>query len=111
MGYQQCVQDISGLQFEARGTTTNLPYDVQLVWNTHRFETESIGEFTLLFFDKQTGERLSDVTYDFVYKGVRDLGVLDNRYVADFEDSPDKFELLLKYPCDLHLIVLIDKVG
>ncbi|HEX9678425.1 hypothetical protein [Nitrososphaera sp.] len=52
-----------------------------------------MAEFEILITDSGTGEPLSDVTYDFTHKGTRDLGVMQDRYVADFSDGPDAFQL------------------
>jgi len=73
--------------------TSAKPFTVHLAWDTYKLKSQPLAEFEILITDSGTGEPLSDVTYDFTHKGTRDLGVMQDRYVADFSDGPDAFQL------------------
>lgn len=111
-GWKECVDDISDKRFENESVASAKPFSVHLAWSTYELKSQALAEFEIVVTNSTTGVPLSEVTYDFTYKSARDLGGLQDRYVVDFSNGADTFQLQqVKYPCDLHFIVSVDKVG
>ncbi|MGI0012156.1 MAG: hypothetical protein ACREBU_01745 [Nitrososphaera sp.] len=94
----------------AEGITLGAPYIVQVSWDLFETLQGNGMDLSVLIKDKETMEPLEQVTYDFGYKGVAELGGFQDRYVEDFS-NPHKFRTGIKNPCDMHLTIFIDRVG
>lgn len=103
-----CIEAVSYQQFDVDDMTEPTRLIVHMTWNTLDLDADGVSEFRIMMTDKNRVP-LQNVTYDFVYKGARDLGELQDRHVANFSDGPDSFSLQLNTPCDLHFIVFIDE--
>ncbi|GEM_PF-3613112 len=111
-GYEECINSLPDKKFEAEGVTKTVPFVVQLGWHVYQLKTGDISDIEVRILDKVTGRPLSEVTYDFEYKGAIDSGHIQDRYVADFSViEVDRFPLKIRHPCGMHLAVFIDKVG
>lgn len=82
-GWEDCVDAISDRRFESSNATSAKHFVVHLSWDTYKLKSQALTDFEILIIDP-AGEPLSDVTYDFTHKGTRDLGEMQDRYVADF---------------------------
>lgn len=108
--YSKCLDYIHNEKLSAQGITANAPFLVQVEWNPNDAKSDMPGKISVMMFDNKTGKPLEAVTYDFTYKGPRDLGEINNRQVVDFA-AKDDFLLEIKYQCDVHFLFNIDKVG
>lgn len=94
------------------GTTAEVPFYVQVSWNPYELKTSDKVNFEISMKDSETMQPLSDVTYDFMFKGSQDVGIIQDRYVTDFGSIPaDIVTANINYPCDISVVVFIDKVG
>lgn len=94
------------------GTTAEVPFYVQVSWNPYELKTSDKVNFEISMKDSETMQPLSDVTYDFMFKGSQDVGIIQDRYVADFGSIPaDIVSANINYPCDISVVVFIDKMG
>lgn len=81
-------------------------------WNPYELKTSDKVDFEISMKDSETMQPLSDVTYDFMFKGSQDVGIIQDRYVTDFGSIPaDIVTANINYPCDISVVVFIDKVG
>jgi plastocyanin len=112
VGYDQCVEQIVGRQLAAEGITAKVPYRVHLNWQPVKSASSvaTDGMFSIVFSDLKTGERVSsNVVYDFIYKGARDVGELLNRVADEGQDSFQLKDIL--HPCSLNFLIHVDSIG
>ena len=94
----------------AEGITLGAPYLVQISWDVHEMIYGNGTDLSVSIKDRDTMEPLNEVTYEFGYKGLSELGRFQDRFVKDFS-NPDRFRTGIKNPCYMHLMISLDKVG
>lgn len=94
----------------AEGITLGTPYLVKISWDVREMIYGNSTDLSVSIKDRDTMEPLNEVTYEFGYKGLSELGRFQDRFVEDFS-NPDKFRTGIKNPCEMHLMISVDKVG
>lgn len=109
--YEECIKRLPDKKLVAEGITSNALFYTKITWSPYKIKTSDLVEFEIQIFDE--GKKpVTDITYDFEYKGQRDVGVINDRYVADFGTIPaDILPVKINYPCDLTVGIYIDSVG
>ncbi len=92
------------------GITFGTPYLVEISWNLSETTYGDGSDLSVSIRDNPTMKPLEQVTYDFGYKGVTELGGFQDWYVEDFSE-PHKFRTGINNPCDMHLTIFINRVG
>jgi hypothetical protein len=109
---QDCFNKLANQKWIESGVTSQVPYFVQVSWNPYEVRTTGQANFEIMMMESETMEPLSDVIYDFVYKGESDLGHVQHRYVEDFSViDADIINAKINNPCDISVVVFIDQVG
>lgn len=98
------------LSLTSEGITLGAPYLVQVSWDLFETINGNNSDLSISIMNKQTMEPLEQVTYDFGYKGLAELGGFQDRYIENFS-YPHEFRTGIKNPCEMHLTIFIDKVG
>jgi len=110
-GYYECLGRLADKPVMMEKTTNKMPNIVQVSWNPYALRTQENTDFRIMILDNETKQPISNATYDFHYKGPRDLGVIEDRTIDDFAFGPDVIPVKINYPCDITAIVFIDMIG
>jgi len=105
----ECINRLSDKKLIQEGVTAKVPFLVEIAWNPYELRTSDTVRFEVKMAGNETKKPLQNVTYDFLYKGNRDLGIIQDQYVADFSTiSADILPIKVNNPCDFNVVIFID---